>query len=85
MANNRIYIKCRACGKEFFLGKESGFGYYWHNYHEDGEHLEDKLNNFFDKHYFCDGCAEAQPNGIDGWPDHFEIAYEFEPCWRKGK
>lgn len=80
MADNRIYIKCRACGKMVYLGKRIlSPCYYWDNY--DGASLEDKINGFFKQHAFCEGFVEAQPDGVDGWPDHFEIAYESEP-WK---
>lgn len=54
MANNRIYLRCNVCGEAIFLGKSFGDGFYWVNYKEDGEHLEDKLNAFYDKHKYCD-------------------------------
>ena len=83
MADNRMYIKCRACGKMVYLGKRLFSPcYHWENYYGEGVHLEDKINDFFKKHTFCDGWKEMQPDGVDGWPDHFEIAYESEPCWK---
>lgn len=67
MANNRIYLKCKGCGKMMFLGKTFGDGYYWIQY--DGhESLTKELNNFYNEHAFC---AEIPDNG-------FEIEYEID-------
>lgn len=55
MANNRLYLRCNACGKKLFLGKSFLMGYYWENYAKDGKHLEDKLNEFYDEHTYCEG------------------------------
>ena len=81
MANNRMYLKCRECGEDFFLGKRFDSLYYWSNYGkmnnernkhlpnwkmEDDSPLEDRLNSFFKKHACC---------GIDC----FELIYENDP------
>ena len=67
MANDRIFLKCNVCGEELFLGKSFFDGFYWENYAKEPIHLEDKLNDFFDEHKYCNG------NGSDG---DFDIAYE---------
>lgn len=53
MANNRIFIRCKECGKYLFLGKGFGKSYYTSNkfYEED---LITSLNKFYDEHCFCD-------------------------------
>lgn len=75
MANNRIYLRCRACGETLFLGKHFLTPFYYFPY--DGEHLGDKLNKFFDKHAWCDR------DGGEGELECFDIEYEIEPDWRK--
>lgn len=64
MANNRIYLRCKACGKMFFLGKHFCQGWYYTNYTPDKGTLEDKLNAFYDEHIYCKGypleCLEIE-------------------------
>lgn len=84
MANNRIYLRCKGCGDTLFLGKESGGGYYWENYHN--KSLEDSINEFYDKHYFCsnekvqnrpyDEYLFPLPEDCDGCLGAFDIVYE---------
>ena len=51
MANNRIFIKCNICGEKLFLGKSFYDGFYYENYND--VPLEDSLNDFYNKHTFC--------------------------------
>ena len=67
MADNRIYLKCKTCGKSLYLGKRLGFGYWWEDYGNGS--LEKQLNEFYDKHYNC------MCEGLDC----FEIEYEEPP------
>ena len=64
MANNRIYLRCKACGKTLFLGKHFCEGWYYTNYTPDEGTLEAKLNAFYDAHIFCNGhtleCFEIE-------------------------
>lgn len=94
MANNRIYIRCKRCGAELFLGKYDPYidrygrgGYHWESYGDENEHLEDRLNAFFEKHHYCacvgnpkvESFAETPSWGEDSHFDKgFEIAYEFD-------
>ena len=96
MANNRIYIRCNVCGKALFLGKDFAQGFYWQNYDKNFDwHLEDKLNEFFDEHTYCDQEPidsksmpyDAKqfpiPNQLGYAPGDFSIAYEgYEPSDR---
>ena len=70
MANNRIYLRCKECGGELFLGKHFGGPYYWTDYSEanglEPRPLGKQLNDFFEKHYL--EC------GADEWL--FELEYE---------
>ena len=68
MANNRIYLRCKDCGAEFFLGKRFGEEYYISDYPSDEKPLKGRLNDFYEKHYMC---------GMKG-PDNFEMTYEME-------
>jgi hypothetical protein len=83
MANNRLYIRCRACGEVFFVGKSFLAGFY---YGIEGQPLEDKLNAFYDKHTYCckdpDRCSrEDEHCASDGC---YELVYEMadwkQPC-----
>ena len=72
MANNRIYLKCNVCGEMLYLGKSFAMGYYWENYGKlngdpNSPPLEDRLNEFFDKHTYCNN------EGNDG---DYSIEYE---------
>ena len=82
MANNRIYLRCRRCGKSIFLGKCFGDGYYTNDvYYKDKTFIE-ALNNFYDKHNFCydepvDEHLEPKFVAKDvNNENSFEIAYE---------
>lgn len=80
MANNRIGIKCRVCGEILGLGKRLADGYYCNDCY--GRNLTEKLNEFYEKHEACFTRVDVDP---DGWPDVFDIYYEFEPEWLKEK
>ncbi len=63
MANNRMYLRCRTCGKGFFLGKGFGGPYYTSNcfYQKDSritapeepDAFLDAFNEFIDEHCWC--------------------------------
>ncbi len=85
MANNRIYLRCKQCGETMFLGKCFGGEYYWRNYKNDGTHLEDDLNVFFEEHLFCEKPLNKELNDCEtpysddcAWDTIFEIAYEID-------
>lgn len=70
MANNRMYLRCKACGEIFFLGKRFGNGYYISQYEQyKGVPLMERLNKFYDDHEWCG----------DAGLDCFELIYEFPP------
>ena len=84
MANNRIYLRCKGCGDTLFLGKTFLRGYYWDPH--GGKPLEDRLNEFYDKHNYCmnpksdrtpyDEHLFPLPDGFDGCDGAFDIVYE---------
>lgn len=84
MANNRMYLRCRKCGEILFLGKCYLDGYFYGHY--DGESLEQKLNDFYNKHDFCDAPLNKEEiksldtpfKQKDSFYNRYEIAYEFE-------
>lgn len=78
MANNRIYIRCKGCGATLFLGKTFTHGYYWENYYGEGVHLEDRLNEFFDKHNYCSEQMEDPPFPYDAFL--FPLPEDFGGC-----
>ena len=84
MANNRIYLRCKGCGATLFLGKTFLRGYYFDRY--GGPPLEDRLNDFYETHNYCD-CPKAEskpyderlfplPIGYEGCDGAFDIVYE---------
>lgn len=89
MANNRIYLRCKQCGEKLFLGKHCMTAYYWSNYSNGDKHLEDYLNEFFDKHCWCENEINEQSlSAVDtplgkytSWDTIFEIAYEIDDGW----
>lgn len=98
MANNRIYIRCNVCGEALYLGKDFLDGFYWENYKNDGEHLEDRLNRFFDEHTYCHEPVSEDakkhymydpklfpiPGDVVDWPSgDFSIAYETSCRWNE--
>ena len=64
MANQRMFLRCRSCGEQFFIGKRMRGGYYTGGFVD-----SEKLDLFYDRHVYCKGNGE----------DCYEIAYEFEP------
>lgn len=75
MADDRIYLKCNICGETLFLGKQFGCEpYYWLNYGKingdiNSPSLEERLNDFYEKHVHLDGDYER-------WNGNYSIAYE---------
>lgn len=83
MANERLYIRCRACGEVFYVGKSFLDGFY---YGIEEPKLADKLNAFYEKHTYCckypDRCRrEDNQFALDGC---YELVYETadwkQPC-----
>lgn len=54
MANERIYLYCRNCGKRFYLGKHSIDSFHFAN-KEYRDNLGCMLEEFFEQHTYCDG------------------------------
>lgn len=79
MIENRMYLRCRMCGRGIYLGSRQG-GYYAYALPTNG--LENELNRFFDAHSQC-GYLLAKDNA--DFYDHFDIEYELEPKWRVGE
>lgn len=47
MANNRLYIRCKQCGKSVFIGK------HFADTLKVDEHVQERLNDFYSKHFYC--------------------------------
>ena len=94
MANNRMYMRCKKCGAILFLGKRLGDSYWYEDY-PDGTGktipLKRKLNDFFEKHCFCNDERKNHINDIEyidtpllekeeeaPIQDNFEICYEID-------
>lgn len=84
MANNRIYIRCQACGDTLYLGSTMLDGYSFDDYR--GAALSTKLNEFFSKHNYCgaeplksvpyDEKAFPLPSDMSCKDGAFDIVYE---------
>lgn len=70
MADNRIYLRCMACGKTLFLGKHYQIGWYYENYSPENGTLQEKLNQFYDDHTYCNGAPL----------ECFDIVYDDPPA-----
>ena len=72
MADNKMYLRCIVCGKNFFLGKRLGGGYYIRNYEPDRGTFEKRLNDFYSEHehYKC---------GLDCFKILYEDGDEYFP------
>jgi len=70
MANNRMYLRCKGCGKTFLLAKfYPSTGYYTNVIDEFAEEYVNRLDKYLDKHRGGCSCTE-DPENI------FEIVYE---------
>lgn len=65
MANNRMWLVCRGCGKKILLGKTMLSGYYVHY-----DDIQTELNNFYGEHAFCDEKEEVYSE------NQYELAYD---------
>lgn len=68
MANNRIYIKCNACGEYVSIAKSFGSGFF------PNIDVDDILCDFMEKHTFCG------PGFVEG---DFDLVYEEAPDHEK--
>ena len=71
MADNRIYIRCRTCGRTLYLGKIFAYdGYYFDedcSIKNTGKTLAQRLNDFYDEHMLCDmKRVEVDEDGATG-------------------
>lgn len=74
MANSRIYLPCRHCGAQMFMGKGYYGKHYLCDYH--GDYI-DRLNDFYDHHgSWCEGNEEICCT--DNARKHFIILEEGE-------
>lgn len=73
MANNRMYLKCRSCGKSIYIGGELGSPYWIAK--RDGKHedFRDDLNEFYEQHHYC---YEGDSNIKISTTNQFTLAYE---------
>lgn len=78
MARNRIYLRCRVCGAQFFLGKTFGLGNYMGDY-KSTENIKERLNDFFEAHFDC-GLLMADS---DHFEDQFDVCYDDPPVWAR--
>ena len=55
MANNRLYIRCKVCGKRYFVGKHYNDGWYTDKTYDDyfNKKAVDFFNDIFNEHYEC--------------------------------
>ena len=92
MANNRIYLRCKKCGAGCFIGKS--FGCEYTTWQLKDNELEEKLNDFFEEHCWCEHTPEENKEWINDlepkfepkdthYENRFEIAYEH--LWEETK
>ena len=84
MANNRIYLRCRTCGKGFFIGKGFGGPYSIDNVYfakdnrinapNEPDAFLDALNEFYEEHCFCEN--DLAENDIKYLEPKFKTAPE---------
>lgn len=65
MANNRMILRCRACGEQIVLAKNFGAEWYSHA-------SQQRLDSFFAEHNIC---GLDLPKG-EKWDHQFELIYE---------
>lgn len=55
MANNRMYLRCRKCGRTLYIGKTFLDGYYYYPTKEymKGRTFQEILNDFYEEHTWC--------------------------------
>lgn len=85
MSQNRIYLRCKGCGRTLFLGKCFAGEWFYRNYTPD-QALEDKLNEFYFKHQWCKREKETLvpydeklfplEEGFEGCLGSYDIVYE---------
>ena len=59
MANNRLYLRCRSCGKMIMIAK-----HFLTPWHINTDKL-DAINDFFDEHFLCFTDNKVYPNSFD--------------------
>jgi len=77
MANNRMCLKCKTCGKWIPIAKSMGGGYYLSPVFS-----EERLNDFLDRHTFCIDGPDGAGGGNEG---DYCIAYEFPEDGQEGR
>lgn len=65
MANNRLYMQCKYCGEDIYIGKNFGEPYYISD-----EKLKE-INQFFEGHAYCGKPDELAHGGWFGLYDEF--------------
>lgn len=55
MANNRMYLRCKVCGKTYYLAKNFGEAFYlsYDYQYPNAEEFCKGLDDFFERHFFC--------------------------------
>ena len=70
MANDRMFLRCNTCGKEFMLAKSNGVEWYFRYSNEEHGRM---LSEFLSKH---DPCMEYQYHFLVDRKHPFELVYE---------
>ena len=73
MANNRMFLVCRGCGKPLMIGKVMSSNYSTATL--DGEEFNNDLLNFYGNHAFCSEKEEVHNE------NQFKLCYEI--AWDK--
>ena len=70
MANDRMFLRCNTCGKQFMLAKNNGVEWY---FRYSNEEYGDMLSEFLSKHGLC---TEDQNPFLADRKHPFELVYE---------
>ena len=79
MANNRMYLRCKHCGESILIAKRTQSP--WYIFYDN---LDGRLDEFFEKHGFCDNPIARNANEffppfeqVESSEGEYEICYEF--------
>lgn len=73
MANNRLYMRCRNCGKEIYIDKNFGGPYCI------SELKLQEINQFLEDHAFCIESDDKYQLAHGGWFELYDEYHDDEP------
>ena len=73
MANNRLYLRCKNCGEELYVGKNFGEPYFI------SEEKLKEINQFLEDHAFCTEADDSFHIAHGGWFELYDEYHDDEP------